>query len=86
MTDGWPQSFATVTVRWDDGTELVVNRAKINLDDLRLEVVHKEILVDPERIQAYMSLPAEEGKVWLDAKMYPDDEDVFYTFKQGEQK
>lgn len=86
VTSGWPQSLATVTVRWDDGTELVVNRVKINPDDIRLEVDQKEIMVDPERIPAYMLLPAEEGVLWLDAKMIPGRDDVFYTFKQGEQK
>jgi hypothetical protein len=79
----WPQGPAMVTMRWQDGTELVVNRVEIGPEDLSL-------ITDPEPAtlpdignMKHWPPRCEKGRISLQATIVPDDQDCFYVFRMG---
>lgn len=81
MTAQWPDGYAKVTIQWEDGWEFVAERVKIKPGDLLLEEdPDPRDWFDPlvERIPHRL----EKVEVHLDGEIHPNDEDVFYEFKE----
>lgn len=79
----WPEGLATVTVRWDDGSEVVVNRVKVGPDELVLALDEQP----PYVLGRTYSAPPPVTRGWFtlnSCEMTPDDEDCFYTIRMGE--
>lgn len=78
----WPEGLATITVKWDDGSELSVKRVKVESTDLELALDGPlvNIMMDPY----HMPPPITKGTLTIDhCEMVPDDQDCFYEFKAG---
>jgi hypothetical protein len=79
----WPQGLATVTVRWDDGSELVVNRVEISPEDLSLITEGEPAVLPDIGNPKHWPPRCEKGYMSVRGTIVPDSEDLFYTFRMG---